>query len=135
VVEQTDKKSRRRLKPALTMRERAERATAQSDKPKRFSKLKKALAAPFRIIGNGLRQFAQLSIWKPVKFVGRIIGRVLFPPYLRSSWRELRMVTWPNGRQTRQLTGAVIAFSVIFGLFVAAFDYGLDKLFKQVILK
>lgn len=135
MAEQTEKKRSRRLKPALTMRERAERTAAQSAKPKRFDKTRRAIAAPFRMLGRALRRFGRLRIWKPVRFAARIIGRVLFPRYLRNSWRELRMVTWPNGKQTRQLTGAVIAFSVIFGLFIAAFDYGLDKLFKQVILK
>ena len=135
MAEQVEKKRSRRLKPALTMRERAERTAAQSGKPKRFGKTRRAIAAPFRKLGSVLRRFGRLRIWKPVRFVARIIGRVLFPRYLRNSWRELRMVTWPNGKQTRQLTGAVIAFSVIFGLFIAAFDYGLDKLFKQVILK
>jgi preprotein translocase SecE subunit len=45
------------------------------------------------------------------------------------------MVEWPNGKQTRALTAAVILFSVVFGVIVAAFDYGLDKLFKEVIIK
>jgi preprotein translocase SecE subunit len=44
-------------------------------------------------------------------------------------------VTWPTWRESRRLTGAVILFSVIFGGLIAIVDYGLDKLFKQLLLK
>lgn len=44
------------------------------------------------------------------------------------------MVTWPSRQQTRQLTFAVILFSIVFGILVALVDFGLDKLFKKVIL-
>ncbi len=131
MADQTPKSKKRRLRPAQTMRERAEHATVQNSKPKRGRKVTQAIKAPFRVIGRVISRIGRLPIWKPFKFIGRFI----IPPFLRASWRELRLVTWPNSKQTRQLTSAVIAFSVIFGLFVAAFDYGLDKLFKQVILK
>src|SRR5260221_7717813 len=117
------------------MRERAERTSAQSGKPNRLRSFAKRLSSPLRLAGRGTARIASMRIWKPFRKPIRLIGRIIFPRYFRNSFRELRMVTWPNGKQTRQLTGAVIAFSVIFGLFVAAFDYGLDKLFKQVILK
>jgi preprotein translocase SecE subunit len=54
---------------------------------------------------------------------------------VRNSFKELRHVAWPTGKQTLQLTSAVILFSVIFGVVVALFDFGLDKLFKQVLLR
>jgi preprotein translocase SecE subunit len=135
VAEQTPQKQKRRLKPALTMRERAERTAAQSGRPKKLRRLTKPLAAPLHATGRGLGRAGRLPIWRPITVAGRFVGRIILPRYLRNSWRELRQVTWPNGRQTRALTGAVILFSVIFGLFIAAFDYGLDKLFKEVILK
>jgi len=47
----------------------------------------------------------------------------------------LRQVTWPNRKESRQLTLAVILFAVIFGAMVTVLDYGLDKVFKQVLLK
>lgn len=83
---------------------------------------------PLKQIGHSLRWFFRL---KPVRFIGRILGF----RYLASSWRELRQVTWPTWRESRRLTGAVIVFSVIFGALVAAVDYGLDKLFKEILLK
>jgi preprotein translocase subunit SecE len=83
---------------------------------------------PLKQIGHGLRWFFHL---KAMRFLGRILGF----GYVRSSWQELKFVTWPTRREGRRLTTAVIIFSVIFGGLVAIVDYGLDKLFKQVLLK
>ena len=117
------KKKLRRLRPApVTMRERAE----QSVVPKSKRKL------PF---GRAVRKVGALKIWKPLRVAARFLGKMLLPPYVRNSFAELRKVTWPNRKQTLQLTSAVILFSVVFGIIVAIFDYGLDKLFKQVILR
>jgi preprotein translocase subunit SecE len=60
---------------------------------------------------------------------------VIVPRYFRNSWAELRRVTWPGRKETRQLTSAVLVFAVIFGILIATVDYGLDKVFKKVILK
>ena len=83
---------------------------------------------PLKQIGHGLRWFFGL---RPIRFIGRILGL----SYLRGSWQELKLVTWPTKRDGRRLTTAVIIFSVIFGALIAVVDYGLDKLFKQVLLK
>lgn len=131
MAEQPGKKKSRRLRPAPeTVRERAERAS--SGKPKRRLGIKLPFLAP---VGRVFGKIATLRLWKPFGFVFRWVGKMLLPPYIRNSWRELRQVEWPNRRQTLQLTGAVIIFSLVFGAIVAAFDYGLDKLFKQVLLK
>ena len=83
---------------------------------------------PLKQIGHGLRWFFTR---RPVKFKGRVLGlRVI-----RNSWRELRTVTWPAPKESFRLTGAVIVFAVIFGAFIAVVDYGLDKVFKQILLK
>ncbi|MBL8121365.1 preprotein translocase subunit SecE [Candidatus Saccharibacteria bacterium] len=55
--------------------------------------------------------------------------------YMRDSWRELRGVTWPTFREGRRLTTAVIIFSIVFGLLIAGIDFGLDKAFRQILLK
>jgi preprotein translocase SecE subunit len=83
---------------------------------------------PLKQIGNGLRWFFRL---RAVRFIGRIFGL----GYIRSSWKELTQVTWPSKREGRRLTTAVIIFSVVFGALIAVVDYGLDKLFKQLLLK
>ncbi len=59
----------------------------------------------------------------------------IFPGYFVSSWKELRLVTWPNRKETRQLTTAVILFAIAVGVVVALIDVLLDKIFKKVILK
>jgi preprotein translocase subunit SecE len=99
---------------------------------------------PLRMIGKGLawlshrpplKQLGHALRWffttKPMRFLGRILGF----SYLRSSWQELKLVTWPTRREGFRLTTAVIIFSVIFGALIAVVDYGLDKLFRQVLLK
>lgn len=83
---------------------------------------------PLKHIGHVLRWFFMLP---PLRFIGRILGF----RYVRNSWRELRLVTWPTFRESRRLTVAVIIFSIIFGLIIAVVDYGLDKLFKQLLIK
>lgn len=83
---------------------------------------------PLKQIGHGIRWFFRL---KGMRFLGRVIGL----SYIRSSWKELKEVTWPTRREGRRLTTAVILFSIVFGLLIAIVDYGLDKLFKDILLK
>lgn len=99
---------------------------------------------PLRMIGKGL---AWISHRPPLKQIGhafrwffrlraiRFIGRILGFSFVRSSWQELKQVTWPTRREGRRLTTAVIIFSVIFGALIAVVDFGLDKLFKQLLVK
>ncbi len=83
---------------------------------------------PLKQIGHAIRWFFHL---RPVRWVGKILGL----GYFRGAWQELKLVTWPTWHESRRLTGAVIMFSVVFGALVALVDYGLDKLFKQILLK
>jgi preprotein translocase SecE subunit len=83
---------------------------------------------PLKQIGHAIRWFFRL---KAIRFIGRILGF----GYIRGSWQELKQVTWPTKREGRRLTTAVIIFSVIFGAMIALVDFGLDKLFKQILLK
>lgn len=124
-----DKKKKRQLKAApVTLREQSELAQAKSGQSSRRSSAGRILGAPFRAVGRVFRPLGKF------KFV-RAIGYVFAPPYLRNAFRELRLVTWPTGKQSRQLTFAVIVFSLVFGVLAAITDYGLDKLFRAVILK
>ena len=126
---ESTKPKRRLLRPApQSVRERAERAGDNKD-AKRKGKIRHWLAAPFRRLAR--LKLWRAKFWRPFRF----IGRLLVPRYLRNSWRELRLVVWPTRRQTLQLTSAVVMFAIVFGAVVAAFDYGLDKLFKEVILR
>jgi preprotein translocase SecE subunit len=128
VAEQSDKPKRRIVKKAETVREKAEKAVETSNQPRRLHATKRRASAPFRATG---KVFAKLGKFKPF----RIIGLILVPPYFRNSWRELRQVTWLKFKESYRLTYAVIAFAAIFGVLVALLDYGLDKVFKEVLLK
>ncbi len=122
------KSKKRQLRPAQTIREQSQKATAKSEKPSRKGKVGHVLAAPFRVLGKPFKVLGRFKFF-------RVLGRILWPTYFRNSFRELRQVTWPDRKQSRQLTTAVIIFSVIFGVLIAIVDFGLDKVFKKVILK
>lgn len=115
-------KKRRLRAPSETVRERANKtltAGEAASKPKRVRGVLGKILLPLRFIGRGLR----------------FIGRFIIPPYIRNSWRELRLVSWPSRKQSRQLTVAVMIFAIVFGVLIYFVDLGLDKLFKQVLLK
>jgi preprotein translocase SecE subunit len=128
VAEETTKSKRRQIKKAETVREKAVKATEDSQQPRRLHTTKRRASAPFRAVGRGGKK---LGKFKPF----RILGFIIVPPYFRNSWKELRQVSWPSFRVALRLTFAVIIFAVVFGGLVALLDFGLDKLFKQVLLK
>lgn len=121
---------RRMVKKTETVREKTERSAVV--KPKKEAGVIRLtlryIGTPFRWIGRKLKP---LGRFKPL----RILGRILWPTYFRNSWKELRQVTWTTRRETWQLTLAVIIFSIVFGVIIAIVDFGLDKAFKQLILK
>lgn len=135
MASESSKRPKRRLKNAETVRERAIKAQEQSAQPGRSNRLLSTTAA---VAGKPARGVGRIFHHQPFKFIGailRFIGRFPLLRYLASSWRELKVVTWPNRKQTRQLTWAVLLFAIVFGALVSAVDYGLDKLFKAVLLK
>jgi preprotein translocase SecE subunit len=130
VAEDSAKPKKHIVKKAETVREKAEQSTKDSA-PKEPGVIGLALdyiATPFKWVGRGI---AKIGHRQPF----RTAGHILWPAYFRNSWKELRQVTWPNRRESLQLTSAVIIFATIFGIMIAVVDYGLDKLFKQVLLK
>ncbi len=132
MAEEEQTKPKRRIRKVETVRERSEKSTQENEKPRRAHAVWYGFTAPVRFAGRGLAKIGQkLSKFK----FFRVVGRILWPYYFRNSWMELRQVSWPNGRLTRQLTTAVIIFALVFGVLVAGLDYGLDKLFKEVLLK
>jgi preprotein translocase SecE subunit len=126
-------KRRLRTSSSESVRERSEKAQQQQESsdaagPNVLSSFWRGFTWPLRMLGRGLGWFGRFR-------VVRIVGRIVLPRYFRRSFRELRQVTWPNRRQSWKLTYAVIIFSLIFGALVAGVDYGLDKLFKELIIK
>jgi preprotein translocase SecE subunit len=110
----------RALQEQAAQKESAKTAEVTTDKPKR------KIFAPFRAVRTVLK-----AIWRPIRW----LGRHFIPRYFRSAFHELRLTTWPTRKQSRQLTLAVVIFSVVFGIFVSLLDYGLDKLFKEILVK
>ena len=132
-------RAKRRVKNPETFRERAVKAGEASDQPKKAAKLKKAAAKPVNAISRPVRQASKkASQFRVVRWLGkllRFIGKIVFPVYFRRAWQELKLVTWPSWKESRQLTFAVIVFAAIFGAAIAAVDYGLDKVFRNILLK
>jgi preprotein translocase SecE subunit len=81
-------------------------------------------------IPKPIRKFFKV-VFSPIRW----IGRKFVPRYFKNSFNELRLVTWPNWKESRQLTTAVVLFSLILCIAVSLVDSGLDKIFKKVILK
>lgn len=129
---ETDQKPKRRIRKVETVREITVKSAENADKPSRKSLLWRGFSAPLRFVGKG---FKKVGAFLGKYRVMRIIGHILVPRYFRNSWKELRGVTWLKFKQSRQLTVAVMIFAVIFGVVVAFLDYGLDKVFKQVLVK
>jgi preprotein translocase SecE subunit len=131
IEENKQPKRRLRVGSSETVRERTEKLQQEASKPKNKSAFRAFVGGFFAPLRWLFRQIGKLGRFR----VFRWISYVFVPPYIRNSWRELRLVAWPNRRQTWQLVNAVIIFSVVFGIIVAVVDFGLDKLFKEFIIK
>lgn len=132
-------KTKRRVKDPETFRQKVVKAAEDSGKPKRVRRIGNASTSvaskvwvPF---GKFFGAIGRSKFFKPFKRPLRFIGRILLPSYIRTSWEQLRLVTWPSFRLSLRLTWAVLIFAVIFAAIVAAIDYGLDKLFREILLK
>jgi preprotein translocase SecE subunit len=102
------------------------------NKPSRARRLKSKAGSPLR---KFFRRSGDNS--KPKGKIAKILSfpAKLIPKYFKESWAEIKLVEWPNRRQTVNLTFAVLIFSVVFSVIVAGLDYGFDKFFKQLILR
>lgn len=129
-------------KPAETVRQKASASSAKAPKQRKLRAITRVISRPFRALGTIivtlLRPFRfVLKPFKtrPARAVGRFLASVLLLRYFRNSWRELKLVEWPNARQTFQLTLAVFAFAIFFSAIISLADYGLDKAFQRLIIK
>lgn len=127
-----------RVRKAETHREKAAKSQAKTSakaakQPKRRARrfigaIAKPLNKPARIIIAPFRT-------RPVRFIGRVVGRILWPKYFRNSWAEIKQVTWPARRETWKLTFAVIVFAIVFGLAAAGTDFVLDKVIRRIVFR
>lgn len=117
------KKNKRRIRPATqTVREQAQQSTERVKNVSQKGPIRRLLGFVFRPLGF----LKPPLIW---------LGRHIIPRYFRHSYQELKLVSWPNRKESRQLTSAVIIFAIVFGFFITVLDYGLDKVFKKVFLR
>ena len=139
MAEDKPERKKRVIKNPETFRERAAKAAEADAKPGRSSQVTGGVKTASRTVwgpfGSFFRKLFNLKIFAWLKKPLRFIGRILLPRYIRNSWKELKLVTWPNWKQSRQLTFAVLVFAIVFGAAVALVDYGLDKIFKHLLLK
>lgn len=135
-VSKVSKKKKRVFKAAPTLRDQAAKGTVEKSGKKSWIRklFGSKVFAPFRAIGRAFRRVWLSKPLTPLRKLARWIGLVLFPPYFRNSWKELRLVVWPDFRTTWRLTFAVIAFGAVFGLTIAGIDIALEKLFREVLL-
>ncbi|HMS23529.1 MAG TPA: preprotein translocase subunit SecE [Candidatus Saccharibacteria bacterium] len=118
-----------------SLRQNIESNAGSSKKNRRLKTGASTVSKPLKkVIGKGKNEY---HIPLPDNKAGRILGKRvrIFPKYFRDSWAELRQVVWPDRKQTIKLTTAVIVFALVFGVAVAIVDYGLDKLFRILILE
>ncbi len=128
-------------KAAPTVREQVESQANPKERQRIVRTSARKASTPFRalfrLIGRLLRPFRfLLSPFKtrPARFVGRILAKVFLVQYFRNAWKEVRQVTWPDRKQTFQLTLAVFIFAVVFGLMIAITDFGLNAAFEKILL-
>lgn len=118
--------AKRRVKNPETFREQALKVAAEGNKTSKNTKNAKPKSEKqskprFRFIRSLVRPFT-------------LLGRLLAPGFIRRSFSELKLVTWPSWHQSLRLTRAVLIFAIIFGLTIAGLDYVLDKIFRKLIL-
>jgi preprotein translocase SecE subunit len=58
-------------------------------------------------------------------------GRLL--EFLKAVWAELQRVQWPDRRQLTQLTGVVLFFVLIVGVYLGALDAIFSKLINSIL--
>ena len=134
-------KKRRVIKKTESVRDK--RAKAADTQPKKRHVHAAATKAnrPVKAVGRGIAKAASPFKFllipfklRPVRFIGRVLAKILLFEYISNSWKELRQVHWPNRRETTKLTLAVFVFAISFSLLIALLDFGLDKVFKQLLV-
>jgi preprotein translocase SecE subunit len=128
-VAASDKDDKKTRKQPESIRERAERAIADASKPKKGAsadtKAKESKKFGF------IKKTSKTSEPKEEKSPRRFH---FFPKFIRLSFAEIKLVTWPDARTTFRLSTAVIIFATVFSVLVTLVDYGFGKIFKKVFL-
>lgn len=130
-----EEKSRKRLIKSESMREKSDKAVTRAGKPRRLSSTASAASRPFKAASRIAKKEYYVVQPREDGFKGFLTKKRRWTPgYFRSSIKELRLVTWPDRKETWKLVVSVFIFSIIFGTAIAVVDFGLDKLFKRAFL-
>lgn len=134
------KRPRRVIKKSESVREKRAKAAGTKPKSRRVKKAASQANRPVRAIGRGIAKVASPFGFlvkpfktRPFRFIGRILYKVLGIGYFVNSWKELRLVEWPKRGETAKLTLAVFVFAAAIAGFITILDYGLDKVFKELL--
>lgn len=135
-TEKPAKKKRQLRKQTQTVRQKSA-SKAAPVKTRKLHHAKNAAKRPIVAARNiGKREY---HIIKPKdegsklhKFLTK--SRKATPGYFRNAWAEVKQVSWPTRSETWRLTFAVFIFSIGLGLLIAGIDWGLQKLFREVII-
>ncbi len=130
-VEKPSEKSLK--KPKVSIRERNRKAAESKEKPKRIRKAagqaKRPVSGAAKVLTT---EFHVLPRNSESGFFTR--SRNVTPKYFADSAKELKNVTWPGRRETWKLVFAVFVFAMTLGVFIAVLDYGIERVFKDIIL-
>lgn len=127
------KKKTRTVKKTESIRDRASKQQGEQ-KPRRIRRVSNQASRPLKAASRfGAREY---YLPLPDNRLGRFLNkrRYIIPGFLRNAWAEVRQVTWPGRRETAKLTLAVITFALVFGTMIWVVDYGIEKLFRELIL-
>ena len=129
------KKPRIRKEPE-TVREKAQKETAKKATPKKFHKVKTTIKKPFNKAAQiGAKEYHPIKV-PDKKGLRHLNKRVRFvPKFVRESWAELKLVTWPSKSEALQKTLAVFMFAIFFTILVQILDLIFSKVIKEIILK
>jgi len=122
-------------KTEQSVREQAAAERNRAVKPRKLTSATKKARKPL----HKARTLAKREYYIPLpdNKAGAFLNkpRKLLPGYFRESWDELKQVAWPDRRTTVKLTTAVLIFAVVFGVLIAIVDWGLDKVFRSLLLQ
>lgn len=127
------KEDKNQKKPKVSIRERNRKAAESKEKPKRIRKAavqaKKPVTGAAKVLTT---EFHLLPRKNDSGFFTR--SRKVTPKYFADSAQELKYVTWPGRKETWKLVFAVFVFALTLGVFIAVLDFGLSRLFRNIIL-
>lgn len=124
-----EKEAKSQIKSGETVRERAAKSQQESAKPRRLRRQPK-------VIPTDKKQRKEFHLPLPDNKIGRFLSKKVHfvPSYFKEAWSELKQVSWPNRGETLKLSLAVFMFSAVFGGLIWLLDYGLDNLFRKVLI-